>query len=63
MTFIRLLDYLFPRSTTLRIRNVQASDAATYQCQVVINVGEFVGKEVRLQIKLPPTIDDDQDDK
>jgi hypothetical protein len=43
-------------STTLRINNIENIDAATYQCQVIIGIGNKIKKEVRLRVKTPVVI-------
>ena len=43
-------------STTLRIRDIQRVDAATYKCQVPIDFSNKITKEVRLRVKTPVAI-------
>ena len=38
-------------STTLKIDKIEKIDAATYQCQVIVGIGNKITKEVRLRVK------------
>lgn len=36
---------------TLSVKNVQATDGATYQCQVVVRLDNMITADVKLQVK------------
>ena len=38
-------------STSLQINNIREIDAATYQCQVIVGIGNKITKEVKLRVK------------
>jgi len=43
-------------STKLQIGNIEQIDAAIYQCQVIVGIGNKITKEVRLRVKTPVAI-------
>lgn len=43
---------------TLQIKDIQETDAATYQCQVVLSVNNKISAEVELSVRRPPVISD-----
>ena len=45
-------------SFTLSITDVQASDSSTYQCQVVVSLHNMITADAKLQVKLPPVMND-----
>uniref|UniRef100_A0A1B6E1A0 Ig-like domain-containing protein n=1 Tax=Clastoptera arizonana TaxID=38151 RepID=A0A1B6E1A0_9HEMI len=45
-------------SYTLQIKDIQETDAAKYQCQVIIALDNKISAEVELQVRRPPIISD-----
>ena len=43
---------------TLQIKDVQRSDEATYQCQIIVAINNKVTKHVALTVSQPPVIAD-----
>ncbi|XP_046743632.1 lachesin isoform X2 [Diprion similis] len=43
---------------TLQIKDIQETDAATYQCQVIISLSNKISAEVDLQVRRQPVISD-----
>ncbi|KAJ1520905.1 hypothetical protein ONE63_003985 [Megalurothrips usitatus] len=45
-------------SYTLQIKDIQETDAAFYQCQVIISLNSKIAADVELQVRRPPVISD-----
>lgn len=43
---------------TLQIKDIQETDAGTYQCEVVLSVNNKISAEVELSVRRPPIISD-----
>jgi hypothetical protein len=43
---------------TLQIKDIQETDAGTYQCEVVLSVNNKITAEVELSVRRPPIISD-----